>query len=103
MEVFKKVHQKKENNQWSGSRAEEVADDGGTPETTEQQMKILHCPLKASWHRTCSRSGCQQWMTGRGTEYSVLAPSPTTRLLDHPKRPSRLLPRPRHDSRSAPT
>ncbi|KAL2232750.1 UNVERIFIED_CONTAM: hypothetical protein Sindi_1455000 [Sesamum indicum] len=100
MEVFEKVYKKKDN-QWSGPRAEEVVEMLlRMIEERYKAIKSLHCPLKAPWPRTSSRSRCQQWVAGRGAEYLVSALRPTTQLLDHHKRRSRLLPHPSTTARA---
>ncbi|KAL0307764.1 UNVERIFIED_CONTAM: hypothetical protein Sangu_3012400 [Sesamum angustifolium] len=66
-------------------------------------MKNLHHRLKPLWPRTSSNCRCQQLAIGKGAEYSVPAPSPTTRLLDHHSPAAPLLQCPRHHSRSMTT
>ncbi|KAL0331561.1 UNVERIFIED_CONTAM: hypothetical protein Sangu_1701600 [Sesamum angustifolium] len=76
MKVFENVYKQKDNSQWSNPRAEEVAVVEGMLGRREQQ---------------------------RGTEYSVSAPKPTTRLLNHDILGAPLLLRPRRHSRGVTT
>ncbi|KAL0440641.1 UNVERIFIED_CONTAM: hypothetical protein Sradi_0003000 [Sesamum radiatum] len=75
---------------------------GGTPKTREQQRRT--CTFFSSLRpQTCSICRCQQLAAGKGAEYSVSAPRPTTQLLDHHSLATPLLLCPHHQSRRVTT